>query len=343
VPRSLATVAGLAAAAVAGEAVARAVNHVEPEPLWWHDLFTQRKEAQMRRLAREGGVDVVFIGSSKMLYGVDPDVIAARTGLRCYNASIYRGVPTVSEAWLHDRVLELLRPQVVVVGMSPTEVNDNSPLNTRLEEYRAAPVFSASGARRLLLEAGHRSAAARFVRMAKQPRRMAGAVAKAARTPEAWRWSLPTEIEHTLGPSGQCLSLQDRSYGHGPRMYALIRSQAGENYDNGGVQSDALARIVSLVAAHGARTVFAAMPAATEFLDDLFEGGRPAWAREWERLRKVAADAGTPVVDVAEGFEDHRWFADMVHLNGIGRQEFSERLAAALAPELDDLIGEELT
>jgi hypothetical protein len=331
------------ALALALEGVARAVNQVEPEPLWWHDLFTQRKEAQMRRLARDGGVDVVLLGSSKMLYGVDPDVIAARTGLRCYNASIYRGVPTVSEAWLQDRVLPMLRPKVVVLGMSPTEVNDNSPLTTRLEEYRNAPIFSASGPRRVLAEAGHHLASARFVRWAKQPSRLGRAVVKAARTPAAWRWKLPTEIDHVLGPSGQCLTLQDRSYGHGPRMYELIRSQAGVDYDNGGIQSDALARAAALAEAHGARVVFAAMPGAAEFLDDMFDGGRAAWCREWRRLRDLAASAGVPIVDVATGFEDHRWFADMVHLNGQGRQEFSARLATALATELDDLIGGELT
>ena len=333
-PRSSA-VLGLAAGAVlAGEAVLRAVAHVEQEPLWWHDLFTQRKEAQMRRLRRSGPMDVVFIGSSKMLYGLDPDVVSERLGLRCYNASIYRGVPTVTEAWLEDRVLEILEPRVVVVGMSPTEVNDNSPLATRLEEYRAAPVFTAGPARKALFAAADRSAIARFSRMVKQPRRLAAAVGRAARDRSAWRWAMPTEIEGALGPSGQGLNLQDRSYGHGPRMYELIRSQAGVNYDNGGIQSGAYPRIVAGNARAGARTLFAAMPAAQEFLDDMFDGGRAAWAREWEKLRALAAELDIPVVDVADGFEDHDWYADMVHLNGAGRREFSRRLAEALEPHL---------
>ena len=326
---------GLAAGALAvGEATMRAVAHVEQEPLWWHDLFTQRKEAQMRRLRREGPMDVVFIGSSKMLYGLDPDVVSGRLGLRCYNASIYRGVPTVTEAWLQDRVLEVLEPRVVVVGMSPTEVNDNSPLTTRLDEYRAAPVFTAGPARRVLFAAADRSALARFSRMVKQPRRLARAVVRAAQDRSSWQWTLPTEIDGALGPSGQGLNLQDRSYGHGPRMYELIRSQAGVNYDNGGIQSGAYPRIVARNADAGARTLFAAMPAAQEFLDDMFEGGRVAWAREWEKLRALAAELDVPVVDVANGFEDHAWYADMVHLNGHGRREFSARLAEALEPHL---------
>ena len=328
---------GLAAGAVAlavAEATMRAVAQVEQEPLWWHDLFTQRKEAQMRRLRRQGPRDVVFIGSSKMLYGLDPDVVSERLGLRCYNASIYRGVPTVTEAWLADRGLGILEPRVVVVGMSPTEVNDNSPLTSRLEEYRGAPVFTAGPMRRALYAAADRSALARFARMGKQPRRLARAVARAARDRAAWRWSLPTEIEGALGPSGQGLNLQDRTYGHGPRMYELIRSQAGVNYDNGGIQSGAYPRIVARNTAAGARTLFAAMPGAREFLDDMFEGGRPAWAREWARLRSMADELGVPVVDVADGFEDHAWFADMVHLNGDGRREFSRRLAEALEPHL---------
>jgi hypothetical protein len=137
----------LAAAVLSGTALElamRRVAQVVDEPLWWFDLFTQRKEAQLRAIRRRGGVDVVLIGTSTMLLGADPEVVVRRCGRSCYNASIYRGVPTVSEAWLRDRVLRLARPSVVVVGLSPFDVNDLGILTTRLDEYRSGTERSAT-------------------------------------------------------------------------------------------------------------------------------------------------------------------------------------------------------
>ncbi|MCA1822693.1 MAG: hypothetical protein ABR520_01665 [Mycobacteriales bacterium] len=322
---------------VAAELTMRAVGGIAEEPLWWHDLFTQRKEMQMRRLGRRGGVDIVVIGSSKMLFGVDPTVIAERTGFTCFNASIYRGVPTVTEAWLADRVLPLLRPKVVVVGMSPTEVNDNSPLIGRLDEYRAARVFHLRRGQRVVRAVGLHVFLVRYAGLLVHPRKLLRLIRQASRRPEVWRWRVPAEIPGVLGSGGDALDFLSRSYFNGPRMRELIRQQAGVNYDNGGVQSGAYRRMVALCAAYGARLLFAAMPASQEFLDDLIEGGRRTWQREWERLRALAQEAGTAVVDPAGEFEDHRYFADMVHMNGVGRAAYSAALADALMPQLSSL------
>lgn len=315
---------------LAVEWVARAVAHVKTEPLRWHDLFTQRKQDQMRRLDR---CDLVVAGSSKMLYGVDPNVLAERTGLCAYNASIYRGVPLVTETWLRDVVLDALRPRYVVVGISPTEVNDNSPLTTRLAEYRAAKVFHASRPRRLHWWLGRWSYAIRYVWLLRRPRTLLALVREVLRRRDVWSWRVPVEIPGELGPNGQSLKFLDREYGHGPRMLALITEQV-TNFSNGGEQVGAYHRLPALCAEHGARLVLAAMPAARQLIEDTFEGGRAAWDAEWSRLREMVAGLGVPLVDVADGFEDHRWYADMVHLNGAGQAEFSRRLGDALVAEL---------
>jgi hypothetical protein len=328
--RVVAVLAVLAVLALLVETVARAVAHVRQEPLRWHDLFTQRKQDQMERLGR---CDLVFAGSSKMLYGVDPNVVAERTGLRAYNASIYRGVPLVTEAWLRDVVLRTLRPRYVVVGISPTEINDNSPLVGRLEEYRAAKVFHAGRVRRLHWWLGRLSYAIRYAGLLRHPRGLLSLVRGVLRRRDVWTWRVPAEIPGELGPNGLSLKFLGRSYGHGPRMYALIRDQV-TNFSNGGEQAGAYHRLGPLCESYGARLVLAAMPAAQELIDDTFEGGRAAWDAEWARLRAMVADLGLPLVDVADGFEDHALFADMVHLNGAGQAEFSRRLGDALAAEL---------
>lgn len=319
-------------AALVVEAVFRAVGHVAEEPLWWHDLSTQRKELQMRRLARRGPVDVVVIGTSMMLYGVDPAAVGRRLGTRCYNASIYRGLPRVTEAWLHDFVLPLLKPRLVVMSMSAVEANDDSPLATRYDEYKAARVFSRSPLRRLHVALARRSYAARYLPMAKQPRRLLRAVLTALRTPSAWRWDVPLEIPGKVGPLGEGTDMLDRSFKITPRMSELVRSHVGESYTTGGQMHAAWTSIPALVRSSGAALVYAAMPAPRSMFDTVFAGGYDAYQREQARLAAIAEATGTPYVDVTAGLDDEVYFADQMHCNRLGRDTFTARLAEALVP-----------
>lgn len=315
------------------ELLFRAVGHVGTEPLWWHDLATQRKELQMRRLGR---ADVVVIGTSMVLYGIDPDALGKRLGMRCYNASIYRGVPTVTEMWLRDFVLPMLRPRLVVIGLSAVEANDNSPLVSRYDEYRAAKVWSKSRARLWLVR---RSYAFRFAPMAKHPRHLLGLVWKALRTPSAWRWTVPLDIPGKVGPLGEGTDMLDRSYAVMPRMGMLVTGQVGEGYDNGGVQSGAWRRMPDLVRSFGAEPVFVATPAPDLLFRDFYLGGYDAYLREQTRCIELARSTGTPYVDVTGDVRDERFFADPMHANRLGRDTFTALLADALLPYADHARG----
>lgn len=314
------------------EAVFRAVGHVAEEPLWWHDLSTQRKELQMRRLARRGRVDVVVIGTSMMLYGVDPAAVGRRLGTRCYNASIYRGLPRVTEAWLGDFVLPLLKPRLVVMSMSAVEANDASPLTTRYDEYKAARVFSPSLLRRFQIALARRSYAVRFLPRAKQPRRLLREVLTALRTPSAWRWDVPLDIPGKVGPLGEGTDMLDRSFKVTPRMGDLVRSHVGPGYTTGGHLHAAWSRIPSLVRSHGVALVYTAMPAPRSMFDTVFEGGYDAYLREQAALAAIAESTGTPYVDVTAALDDETFYADQMHCNRLGRDTFTARLAEAVLP-----------
>ena len=314
------------------ELLFRAVGHVADEPLWWHDLVTQRKELRMRELARKGPVDVVVIGSSMMLYGVDPEVVGRRLGTRCYNPSIYRGVPRVTETWLRDFVLPVLKPRLVVASFCAIESNDVGPLVGRYEEYKAARVFSRSPLRRLQIALARRSYAVRFAPMAKLPGKLLRNVLTALRTPSAWRWHVPLEVPGKIGPLGEGTDMLDRSFAVMPRMGELVRGQVGPGYVNGGEQYAAWGRMPELCRSHGASLVFAAMPAPRSTFDTVFEGGYDAFLREQARLVALAESTGAPYVDVTEGIDDERYFADQMHCNRLGRDVFTARLADALVP-----------
>jgi hypothetical protein len=327
----------LAAAAIlaALELAGRAIAHVQPEPLRWHDLFTQRREDQMRALSRDGGVDIVVVGASDVLFSVDADIVAQATGRSCYNASIYRAVPTVTEAWLRDRVLDLLRPAIVVLGIEPVAWNDDGPLTTRLAEYRAAPVFHADLLRRLHWALGRYSFALRYVGLVGHPRRLGRLVASVLRRPDTWRSSPPLEIDGELDVNGRCLTMLDRSYGHGRRMLDLITQQAGPGFRDGGEQRAAFLRSVELLKSRGIIPIVSISPTCAELIDGLYVGGREAWDAELHRIRRMAEAAGAAIIDAASGVEQPELFADMLHTNGAGQAEFSRRLGTALAEQLD--------
>lgn len=313
------------------EGSARVVAGFVDEPLWWHDLFTQRKERQLRALARNGGCDVVVLGTSLVLLGIDSQPIAKELGKATYNASIYRGLPRLSEAWLTDRVLGLLRPKVVLLGLCPAELNDDSPLCSQLELYQRSRALRHPRT----WWVARKSYAIRYLFLLARPRALAQAVTAALRNPRSWRWSLPSEIPGVLGPSGEGLDFLERTYFTGPRMRELCRQQAVNAVDRG-EQAAAMQRILALNARHGALTAFVGMPLAAEYIDTLVEGGRPAWEAGWQRMRDLAAGMGAPLIDFHEDFEAEEYYADMLHMNRRGRDAYSEKVAKALRGVLDE-------
>lgn len=329
---ALAVLVLLVVAVVFVELLFRAVGHVAQEPLWWHDLVTQRKELQLRRLARDGRLDVCAVGASMVLYAVDPAALGHRLGARCYNASIYRGLPKVTEAWLHDVVLPVARPRLLVVGLSAVESNEDSPIVDRYDEYRAARVFSRSPLRRAQVALARRSYAVRFLPAAKMPRRLLGHVATALRTPSAWRWHVPLGIPGKIGEVGEALDMLDRSFKVTPRMGELARAQVGPGNKSTGEQAAAWSRLPALCRSRGTTLVFAVMPAPRSMFDTIYDGGYEAYLRDQETLKAMAASHGVPVVDVTDGLDDEAYFADQLHCNRLGRDTFSERLADALVP-----------
>lgn len=326
------------AAAVAvflAELIGRAIAHVRPEPLRWHDLFTQRREDQMRARSRAGGVDVVAIGASDVNFSVDAKVVEEITGRSCYNASLYRGLPEVTQRWLTDRVLDLLTPTVVVLGMSPVLFNDNSPLLSRVDEYNAAPVFHAGRLRRAHWRLSRHSFALRYAGLVRHPRLLARVLGTVIRRPEGWRWSVPLSIADELDADGRCTTMLDRAYGHGPRMLGLFQQQAGPGFYDRGEQLAVFVGTVRMLRTRGILPVVSVSPTCADLIDGLYVGGRARWEQDLERIKRLVEDAGAAVLDVTAGLDRRESFADMLHTNGAGQAEFSRRLAVALADLLD--------
>ena len=121
---------------VAGELGARLVEPRLPPAREWPDARHAEKIQQMDALRRTGGVDVVFAGTSQMLYAVDPAALAAE-GVRwtSYNAAIPAAPVEVQRHWLETVVLPRLDPEVVVLGLSMIDVTESSERSRFLDAY----------------------------------------------------------------------------------------------------------------------------------------------------------------------------------------------------------------
>jgi hypothetical protein len=81
----------------------------------------------MQELSSEGGVDVVFLGSSMVDVGIDPETFVENSDWAevAYNAALSSASLGLIEVWANEVVFPLLQPRVVVIGISSRELNDN--------------------------------------------------------------------------------------------------------------------------------------------------------------------------------------------------------------------------
>ncbi len=127
-----------------GEIGARAISPYLPEALLWSDNSTQVKVAQMDRLAaREGCVDIAFVGNSMTRDAVDPRTYTASDPQHrsAYNAALDAATPALLKRWTLEQVEPRLEPATVVLGLSSFDLNDNARIAaSALDSYTTAPL-----------------------------------------------------------------------------------------------------------------------------------------------------------------------------------------------------------
>jgi hypothetical protein len=311
---------GLAGAVLAGvtaEIGARLAERRLPDYPWWHDRLTTGKWHQLRALDRP--VDVLLAGSSQMLTALDPLALVTPPR-RCYNAALYRGVPTVMAEWLELVVLPRTRPKVVVWGVSILDLNDNGTFHSGVYERFAAS--AAQPARRPGRLKPH-LALARRAALLRHPK----ALLRALRMPDPHE---DKPLSDLLGPMGKGLEyVRFDSYRLSPQKAAFVRDEITTEFAMGGRQVDALRAGAAAVRRSGADLVLMEMPATDEFYE--------MYPRQHEDLRvarvllaALAEELGAPFVAVDDDLPE-QWFTDCVHLNGVGMKAWTQDAARRLA------------
>lgn len=332
--RSSAAVA-LALAALAGaEATARVLEPALPTHRLWYDTLPALRVQQMREL---GHADVVFGGHSMVHCGIRPNVVlraAGRPDLVGYNAALHRGFYGVAVPFLLDAALPMLKPGLVLMGISVFDLNDNGPLISETEEkYTAALLGRRDAVGRSARALAHHSALFRNKGSARRPGRVVRAARARLRSADVIDDDV-RDSRHNVGPYGEWLGYASRGFHTTENMRRHLVDDGLHAFEAGGSQVESMKRHLRVLANRGVDVGLVFMPPSSALWGHL-PGGAGRRDDVIDVIRKLAADAGLPLLEASCDLHDEDHYADLAHLNGHGREVFSEALGRRLGEAVE--------
>lgn len=327
-PRRRAPHAAVVVAAVvvlvfaAGEVGVRLLDSRLPEPLVWPSFEAQLKVHEMDALAKQGGADVVFVGSSVVNAGMDPAVFDSAVGHgRSYNAALSAGMPLLMEPWTTTTVLPRLHPKLLIIGVTSFELYDHPSSDAFFQAFADSP----SGRRALGNDGvlddidrwlGDRSDLWAHRLDLRDPKTLADAVRGDApdQAPEFGpieadgrasypQSSLPPSDPRALGPPIDGWTL-------GTRNPAALR------------------RMIEVARGQGIAVALVDMPVTQRYVDR-HPHGEADYERFGVALHELAKSEGVPVFDF-DMDRDPGSFVDVVHLSIPAARRFTDRLVSTL-------------
>lgn len=297
-----------------------------PEPTLWHAPLVEDKVEYFRMFAATHAIDVLFIGNSTTQAGIDPAAFdAARSALgvrgNSFNASIEGLPPSVNKEFL-KLYLRYADPRTVVIGVTPQDLNANSPWAKDMDDRAGHSINLVAGARDSVL--GY-------------------IFAFLLDHSELFRYRY---VLHQLLLRGGIAIPHPDVYFDRRGFHAIQRSlaeftpserlqaqnRAGVlNYNPEGEQADALREMIATVRSYGANPVLVALPISDHYYANF---DHPSDYQKYrDALQRLVDATGVTLWDmeslaVSEQFGDAE-FGDLNHLNRTG----AERLSALLAKD----------
>ncbi len=291
------------------------------------DHWNQREAAQMydqmRALSAAGGVDAVFVGSSVAHFGFEPAQFTRITGMSAYNAALPGSGAIAVEQWTRDFVLPMLKPKLVMIGLTSRDLNDNGPVQAEhLQSY-----LSSEGRRRALGLATPGERIERFI----EDRSALVRIRRYLRTPASVAKQLRGQDALVrivnLGAHGEARFPEaDYAFSNDAQRQAWER-EALQNFDM--TRSIAsLKALITTLRSPGIDVVVVDMPVLEEIYVPFHANGRA----DMEAYRAALGTLGAPIVRIdGARFSPQRHLVDSIHLNRAGARAFSRTLASRLA------------
>jgi len=318
------------------ELALRVLEPALPTHRLWHDTLPAVRVRQMKAFRKRWGrADVVFCGSSVVHSGIAPRAVAEGAGLplRGYNAALHRGFYAVIGPWLTGTVIPMLRPRILVLGISIYDSNDNGPLLVEEPEKYRRSLLGRDGlvgavARRLAMA----SALFRHHRVLIRPR-----VLLAAARCRAEGTVLPDAdvrgSKVSVGDDGEWVGFHGRGFHTTEAMHDHLANGVLGNFCMGGEQLAIVERTVAALRPLVAQLVLTTVPM-SRAITELLPNGRADLDDALVAIRAIAERAGVPLIEVDLDLEDEVHFADPAHVNEKGMDRFSRRLGVRLAEVL---------
>ncbi len=276
-------------------------------PSFGSALFDAQLAGYLSYLATEGTPDVLIVGSSRALQGIDPTVMQqtlasqGHRDIKVFNFSVNGATAKVVNFVLRELLPQPL-PEVIIWGDGSRAFNDGRRDRT-WESLAASPGYRA-------IQSGERPAALFLAAQVNPTRSSLSAV--------------PNSL-NSLGFS----AISDRFV---PQTYYQQVRRVNGRYDSAyspftlsGDQTTALQQAATFSANQGAQLIFVNLPLSDSYLDDF----RRYYERQFQQfLQTQSAAHGFEVVDLLTHWKTQTvLFADPSHINQLGAAAIATQLA----------------
>ena len=303
----------------------RAIDSALPEINAWREPMVLAKVKQMDELGTNGATDVVFAGSSQMLFAGDPAMLKSlQVPWNAYNAALWGGPPVVNEHWLTEVVFPRLRPKTVVMGVSPLDFIE--PVSDAAQSYFSSAAVRDDWLGSIERRLSNASALVRHRRDLRSPKSVYDAVVRRLRSQPGP--PVPAAGIDAAGRLPCCDGLTFSPDVVDVATRAFLEEVDRDGWELSDTQLEAFKRTVSTLGRLGAEVVVVDMAISSPLVDLL---GDEEYADYRTFLHREAEGLRVPVLDMAGGLDRTAFFFDYDHLNRAGANVFNTVVARALA------------
>lgn len=316
---------------VLAEAGARLVALRLGESSDWNDPGLATQVRNMRRVGRgEGGADVVLLGSSAVGEGIDPERLAqsSQAAESAYNAW-HAGAPASAlDLMTRALVLPILRPRLVVIGLTSEQLNDNGTGDDSYEALRSSSGRPrVPGDETITQRLERRIVSWSYLVRLRSTLRRPNELVKGLRAG-------PDTNPYNINTRGMSFETLDKELQLTARHLEQNR-QALADYHVGSQELPALGRLVHRLRGNGVAVLIVNMPVLQDAYVPLHPRGSADHERYQSALESFTRTEAVPYLNANQEPWGPEWFADENHVNGRG----SARLTKLVSTEVDRVLN----